>query len=321
MKTKCSGTVERVNGGAANKKKKKFKRQYFELYSLMALPILLVFVFNYLPMGGIIIAFKNYKFNKGIWGSDWVGLKNFEFFFKSDVIVRITRNTILLNLLFIGLNLICGLLVAVLLYEITSRRAVKTFQTMLITPNFVSWVVASYMVYAILNPNAGVLNSLIEACGGTSVEWYSKPGAWPIILAICNTWKNVGMGSVWYYAALMGVDTELIEAARIDGANKVQVIRHIMIPLIVPIIVIRVILAIGGIFRADFGLFYQVTRNVPLLYETTDVIDTYIFRAMRENGNMSMSAAVGLLQSVVGFVMVMLTNAVARKVSPENALL
>ena len=313
---KANNTVTPVT-----KKKKKFKKEYFELYSLMAIPILLVFVFNYLPMGGIVIAFKNYKFNKGIWGSKWVGLKNFKFFFKSDIIVRIVRNTVLLNMLFITLTLICALLVAVLLYEISSRKAVKTFQTILVTPNFVSWVVASYMVYAILNPTSGVLNSLVKAFGGKAVDWYSMPGAWPVILSICTVWKHVGMDSIWYYAALMGVDMELIEAARIDGANKVQSIRYIMIPLIVPIIVIKTILAIGGIFRADFGLFYQVTRNVPLLYKTTDVIDTYVFRAMREDGNMSMSSAVGLLQSLVGFAMVMLTNAIVKKISPENTLL
>ena len=303
------------------KKKKRFKREYFELYALMAIPILLVLVFNYLPMGGIVIAFKNYKFNKGIWGSAWVGLKNIEFFFKSDVIWRITRNTIVLNLLFIGVELLCGLAIAVLLYEVVSRRAVKVFQTTLITPNFVSWVVASYIVYAILNPNSGILNSIIEAFGGTPVDWYSNAKMWPVILVICDVWKHVGMGSIWYYAALMGVDTTLIESAKIDGANRWQVMKQILIPLIVPIIVIRFILAIGGIFRADFGLFYQVTRNVPLLYETTDVIDTYIFRAMREDGNMSMSAAVGLLQSIIGFIMVMITNAITKKINPDNALM
>lgn len=144
---------------------------------------------------------------------------------------------------------------------------------------------------------------------------------WPVILVICDVWKHVGMGSIWYYAALMGVDTTLIESAKIDGANRWQVMKQILIPLIVPIIVIRFILAIGGIFRADFGLFYQVTRNVPLLYETTDVIDTYIFRAMREDGNMSMSAAVGLLQSIIGFIMVMITNAITKKINPDNALM
>lgn len=313
-------SVIKDNVKAVPQKKRRFKKQYFELYSLMAIPVLAVFIFNYLPMGGIIIAFKNYKFNKGIWGSDWVGLDNFKFFFKSDVIWRITRNTILLNALFIALNLVCGLTVAILLYEIKRRSAVKTFQTILITPNFVSWVIAAYMVYAILNPNYGVLNNIIEAFGGKGIDWYAKPGAWPIILAICNAWKNVGMGSIWYYAALMGVDTELIEASRIDGATRTQVYRYIMVPLIVPIIVIRIILSIGKIFRADFGLFYQVPRDVAMLYSTTDVIDTYIYRAMRSSGDMAMSSAVGLLQSVVGFVMVVCTNAITRKINPDNAL-
>lgn len=301
------------------KKERRFKKEFLELYSLMGIPIVAVFVFSYLPMGGIIIAFKDYKYNKGIFGSDWAGFKNFEFLFKSDVFFRITRNTILLNFLFIVLNLICAVAIAVLLYEITSRKAVKVFQTILITPNFVSWVIASYMVYALLSPSNGVLNSVIEIFGGTHIEWYAEPGYWPVILAIANIWKGVGMGSIWYYAALMGVDTELKEAARIDGANRWQLYRYIMIPMIVPVIVIRQILAIGGIFRSDFGLFYQVTRNSPMLYKTTDVIDTYVFRAMTE-GNMAMSAATGLLQSVVGFVMVVLTNTIVKKINPDNAL-
>lgn len=301
------------------KKKREFKREYFELYSLMAIPIISIFVFCYLPMGGIVIAFKDFRYNKGIFGSDWVGLKNFEFLVRSDAMTRITRNTILLNLLFIILNLVCALLIAVLLYEVTSRKWVKIFQTILITPNFVSWVIASYMVYALLNPSSGVLNILMLNLGMEKIAWYSEPQYWPVILAICNIWKSVGMGSVWYYAALMGVDKELMEASRIDGANRKQLYRYIMIPMIVPVIVIRQILAIGGIFRADFGLFYQVTRNAPTLYSTTDVIDTYVFRAMTE-GSMSRSAATGLLQSVVGFVMVMLTNAIAKKINPDNAL-
>lgn len=303
-----------------NKKKRRLERQHLELFTLLLIPVLSILVFSYLPMVGIIIAFKNFKFNKGVFGSDWVGLENFEVFFKSDVIVRITRNTIVLNLLFIALGIIFGLIVAVLLFETRKRAAVKTYQTILITPTFVSWVIASYMVYAILNPNYGVLNGIVEAFGGEPIDWYSEPKYWPTILAICNLWKNVGMGSIWYYAALMGVDQQVVEAAEVDGAGRWQVYRHIMIPLIVPVIVIRFILSLGNIFHADFGLFYQVTRDVPKLYETTDVIDTYIYRAMRQLGDMGISAAVGLLQSVVGFTLVMITNAVVKKIDADNAL-
>ena len=303
-----------------NKKKRRLERQHLELYTLMLIPVLSVFIFSYVPMVGIIIAFKNFKFNKGIFGSDWVGLKNFEVFFRSDVIVRITRNTLLLNIMFIFLSIAAGLTIAVLLFETRRRAAVKAYQTMMITPNFVSWVIGSYMVYAILNPSYGILNGLIETFGGTPIDWYSEPKYWPAILAICYLWKYVGMGSIWYYAALMGVDQQVVEAAEVDGANRWQVYRHVMIPLIVPVIVIRFILKLGDIFQADFGLFYQIPRDIPKLYETTDVIDTYIYRAMRTMGDMSISAAVGLLQSVIGFVLVMITNAVTKKINAENAL-
>lgn len=303
-----------------NKRKRRLDAQQFELYLLMLIPVLSVFVFSYLPMGGIIIAFKNFKFNKGIFGSDWVGFENFEVFFKSDVIGRITRNTIVLNLAFIFLGVIFGMIVAILLFEARSRAAVKTYQTILITPTFVSWVIAAYMVYAILNPNYGVLNNIIELFGGKPIDWYSEPEYWPVILAICNLWKSVGMGSIWYYAALMGVDSQVVEAAEVDGANRWQVYRHVMVPLIVPIIVIRFILSLGNIFHADFGLFYQVTRDMAALYETTDVVDTYIYRAMRTLGDMGMSAAVGLLQSVIGFTLVMITNKVTKKIDSNNAL-
>lgn len=313
-------TKEKQRPVKLNKRKRRLEKQQYELYFLMLIPVLSVFVFSYLPMGGIIIAFKNFKFNKGIFGSDWVGFENFEVFFKSDVIGRITRNTIVLNLVFIFLGIIVGMIVAVLLFEARSRTAVKTYQTVLITPTFVSWVIAAYMVYAILNPNYGVLNGIVEFFGGEPIDWYSEPEHWPVILAICNLWKNVGMGSIWYYAALMGVDTQVVEAARVDGASRWQVYRHIMIPLIIPIVVIRFILSLGNIFHADFGLFYQVTRDMAALYETTDVVDTYIYRAMRSLGDMGMSAAVGLLQSAIGFVLVMITNKITKKIDSNNAL-
>ncbi len=302
------------------KKRKGLKVSDLQLYSMCVIPVLLIFVFNYLPMFGIIIAFKDYKFGRGIWGSDWVGFKNFEFFLTSDDFLRVTKNTLVMNALFISIGLICAVGLAVLLFELKSRAKTKAFQTILITPNFISWVIASYMLYAILNPQYGMLNSLLTKFGMEKIDFYARPHAWPIILTICSVWKGVGMKSVYYYAALMGVDTSLFEAAEIDGAKKWDIVKYIMIPCLVPLIVMLTILDIGGIFRADFGLFYQMTRDISMLYETTDVLDTYIFRAMRVVGDMGMSSAAGLMQSVVGFILVMITNKCSKMIDNDYGL-
>ncbi len=312
MKVKTEKQLEK-------KKRKKFTTYELQLYSLLLIPAILVFVFSYLPMGGIIIAFKDYKYNLGILGSEWVGFDNFKFFFVSDAFTRITWNTLYMNFLFILTSHAAAVFVAILLFEVRSRKQTKVYQTILITPYFISWVIVAYIVYALLNSN-GIVNTLIKSAGGDPVDWYTKPGYWPVILVICNLWKGIGMNSVMYYAGLMGMDTSLFEAAEIDGANKWQIVRSIILPLLVPMMTILIILAIGGIFRADFGLFYNVPRNVGLLYKTTDVIDTFVFRALREQGDMGMSSAVGLLQSVVGFITVMLTNAISKKINPDNAL-
>lgn len=307
------------------KKRKRLTKSDWQLYSLSLIPILVIFIFRYLPMGGLIIAFKNYKFSKGIFGSDWVGLQNFEFFFKSNVFAQLVKNTLWNNVLFIVFGTVASLLVAVLLFELKSRNATKVFQTLMITPYFMSWVIVAYMVYAILNPGYGYLAQVLSLFGIDPIDWYSKPAAWPTILTITYVWKNVGMDSVVYYAALMGLDTTFFEAAEIDGANKVQRTWSIVLPSLIPLISILTILKIGNIFRADFGLFYTVTQDGANgnLYSTTNVIDTYIFRTFRENstGNSyGLTTAVGLLQSLVGMITVLITNWGARKIDPDTAL-
>lgn len=304
----------------AKKKMRGETADRLRLWSLCATPLFLVILFSYVPMFGLIIAFKDYRFNLGIFGSKWVGLKNFEFFLKSPSFLLITKNTLFLNFFFILFGTVAAVAVGVLLFEIKSRTKTKIFQTIIITPNFLSWVVAAYMLYAILNPTYGILNGILEKFGIESVDWYSKPDAWPTILTISSVWKTVGINSVIYYAGLMGIDTGLYEAAKIDGANKWQQIIHISVPNLLSLIIMLTILSIGNIFRADFGLFYQLTRNIGTLYPTTDVIDTYIFRTMRVVGDMGMSAAVGFLQSVVGFVVVIITNFTVKKIQPESAL-
>ena len=302
------------------RKKSFFSSDMWQLYAMCAVPLLLVFVFNYIPMGGIIIAFKKYTYSGGIFGSDWCGFDNFEFFFKSKDFLNITWNTLYLNTVFIITGLISAITVGVLLYQLTNRRKTKVFQTMLITPHFISWVVAAYMLYIIINPEFGLMNQYLNSMGKEAVDLYSKPSAWPVILTIASIWKSVGMDSVIYYAALMGISQDLFEAADVDGATVWQKVRYIMLPELKSLIIIMTILKIGGIFRADFGLFYQLTQDVGTLYPTTDVMDTYIFRTMRVQGNMGMSSAAGLLQSFVGFVLVIVTNAIVKKIDSDSSL-
>lgn len=296
--------------------KKKITKSDWQLGSLCIIPATLVFIFSYIPLFGLILAFKRYNYSKGIFGSDWVGFENFKFFFTSDAFFRITRNTLGLNILFIASGVISAVILAILLFEINSRIKTKVFQTVLITPNFISMVIVAYMVFAILSPENGFLNRIL----GIDIDWYSKPNAWPIILLITSVWKNVGMDSVIYYATLMGIDVSLFEAAEIDGASWWQKTKNIVIPSLKSVAIILTILKIGSIFRADFGLFYQVTRNVGVLYPTTDVVDTYVYRALRELNDVGMSTAVGFLQSCVGLVMVMVTNTIVKKIEPESAL-
>lgn len=283
--------------------------------------VILILLFGYLPMFGNVLAFKTYKVTEGILGSPWAEpwYTNFRFFFESNTAWRTVRNTLGLNFLFIAVGLICNMIFALLMYEVKKAVHVKTYQTFAILPSFLSWVVVGYIVYALLNSN-GVINSMIEALGGAGVSWYSEPEYWPVILMIVNVWHGTGLASILYYAALMGVDQGLFDAAAIDGASKIKQIIHISLPSLVPIMTITTLLNIGSIFRADFGLFYNVTRNVGVLYSTTDVMDTYIYRALMEVGNIQMSSAASFIQSVVCCVTLLVANAAARKINPENAL-
>lgn len=301
---------------------KRILRENIEIGTLTLPVFILVTVFSYLPMFGIVLAFKQYKVTKGIWGSDWVDplFKNFEFFVKSQDAFRVTRNTILLNLMFIMVCTICAVVFALIMYEVKKPYQIKAYQTFSILPSFLSWVAVSYIVYGLLDTDRGIINEIIVAFGREKISWYVSPQYWPVILLITKIWQGVGLSGIIYYASLMGIDHELYEAAEIDGASKIQRILHVSLPHLVPIVTIMVILDIGKIFRSDFGLFYNVTRNVGELYPTTDVIDTYIFRALMENGNISMSSAAALIQSVVCFITIIVANAIVKKISPENAL-
>ncbi len=295
------------------------RRENFNL-SLMVLPgVLLFLVFNYLPMLGIVIAFKDYNPNLGILDSPWCGLDNFKFFFTSQDAARVIGNTVLYSVTFLIVDLIAGVGLALMFYNLRSRRALKFYNTVVILPRFMSAVIVAFIVYIILNPSYGIANQLITMFGGTKVQWYMKPEYWPVILTITHIWQTVGMNSIIYYASLMGLDESLLEAAALDGANKWQQTIHVVIPHLIPVMVITTILAIGHLFSGDFGLFYQVPKDVGLLYSTTDIINTYTFRAL-QNGALEKSTAVGLFQSVTGLLLVAGTNAIVRKVSPENSL-
>ena len=308
--------------GAELKKQKKNNRTFkdnLELLLIASPGIILLFIFNYLPMFGIIISFKNFNPNLGIFGSKWNGLKNFEFFFTSPDAARVIRNTVLYSLDFMIITTICAVVLALLFYALRSRIALKVYNTIVILPRFLSMVLIAYIVYSFLNPVSGVLNKIIQVFGVESVDWYGTPNAWPFILTIVHVWQQIGMASIIYYASLMSIDESLFEAAAIDGANKFRQTWHIALPHLVSIITIQVILAFGSIFSGDFGLFYQVPRDVGTLYPTTDIINTYVFRGLK-SGSLSVSSAIGLVQSLLGLIMVVTVNKIVQKISPENSL-
>ena len=287
---------------------------------MLALPAIIFFlVFSYLPMFGVTIAFKDYSYAKGILGSEWLGFDNFKFFFESQDAWRITRNTMGYSLTFIVMNAVCAAAVALLMNEIRSRKAIKTYQTIMLFPNFMSWVVVGFISYILLNPVLGTMNQFLSNFGVSSIDWYSEPKYWPVILTISNVWKGIGMNAIIYYAALLGIDPALYEAATIDGASRWQKCRYISLPNLASIITMMSILALGNIMRGDFGLFYQIPRDVGALYPTTDVIDTYVFRGLK-SGDIGINSAVGLFQSFVGVCMVVITNTIVKKIEPDNAM-
>jgi len=293
----------------------------FAPFYLMMFPGLVYLIINnYIPMTGIIIAFKQLDFSKGILKSPWIGMKNFKFLFQNDAFL-ITRNTIAYNLVFILLGTITAIAVAVLLDELRGKIQKRVSQTIILIPYLISMVVVSYLVNALLSTDNGFINnSILAPLGYDPVSWYSTPNIWPIILVIVNLWKGFGYQSIIYYATVVGIDRGLYEAAAIDGASRWQRIRSITIPGLKSTIITLTLLGIGRIFYSDFGLFYQVPLNSGPLYNVTNTIDTYVYRGLMQSNNISMSSAASVYQSLVGFVLVLTANLVVRKISKEEAL-
>jgi putative aldouronate transport system permease protein len=302
-------------------KKKNVLKEYWPLYLMMLPALLYLLINNYIPMAGMVIAFKKLNFAKGIWASPWAGLKNFKFLFASKDAWIITRNTLLYNVAFILVNMVVGIAIAILITEVRNTKLKKVYQSAILLPFLMSMVILSYIVYALLSAENGLVNnSILPLFHIDPIQWYQKPKYWPAILIIANCWKGVGYGCLIYIASLIGIDPSFYEAARLDGASKWQEITKITLPSLVPTIITLLLLSIGRIFYSDFGLFYQVPMNSGVLFPTTNVIDTYVYRALIEQGNISMSSAAGVYQSLVGFCVVMLSNWIVRKVDKDQAL-
>ena len=296
-------------------------REHLPLYLMLLPGLAYLLINNYIPMAGIIIAFKKLNFAKGILGSPWAGFENFKFLFNSPDAWIITRNTLLYNVAFIIVNMVVGIAIAILICEVRSTKLKKLYQSAILLPFLMSMVILSYIVYALLSSEHGLVhNSLLAALGIEGIQWYQEPKYWPFILIAANCWKGVGYGCLIYIASLIGIDPSFYEAARLDGASKWQEITRITLPSLTPTIITLLLLSIGRIFYSDFGLFYQVPMNSGVLFPTTNVIDTYVYRALIEQGNISMSSAAGVYQSLVGFVIVIASNWIVRRVDKERAL-
>lgn len=305
------------------KKQKKYDyRKYSPLLIMMIPGLLYLLINNYLPMFGIVIAFKDVNFAKGILHSDWVGLANFEYLFKTSDAWVITRNTILYNVVFIIAGTFLAFATAILLNEIRNKKLQRIYQAVISMPHLISWVILSYLVFGFLSADAGLINNTILPMFGIKdgISWYTEAKYWPVILILVHFWKSVGYSSIIMFAALIGINDEYYEAARIDGASRIKQIFTITFPLVLPVIIMNTLLQMGRIFYSDFGLFYQVTQNSGPLFQTTATIDTYVFNGLTGGGDMGMSVAAGVYQSIVGFILVITVNTLVRRKNKDSAL-
>jgi len=319
--------MDNANSGVGIGRFIKNVKRNIPFYFMLLPGVVLILIFNYLPMAGVLIAFKNMSYGKSFlqnfMDSKWVGFDNFKFFLQTPDAYTITRNTVLYNLTFITLSLIVSVFTAIALNEIRNKKLGKFYQASLFLPYFLSWITVSYLVFSFINSEFGIMNRyVLKGLGMEGISWYTTPEVWPFIFTFLNLWKYAGYGCVIYFAAIAGIPGEYYEAAAIDGATKWQQIRNITIPFLKPIMIITTILAIGRIFNADFGLFYQASMGLGngILKPVGDVIDTYVYQALTTTGDIGMSAAAGLYQAVIGFILVITANYTVRKISSENSL-
>ncbi|MCD8336474.1 MAG: ABC transporter permease subunit [Lachnospiraceae bacterium] len=298
----------------------KVVRKHWMLLLMLAPALIYVIIFSYVPMTGLVLAFEKYQYAGGIYGSPWVGLSNFKALLIAGKLGQVTRNTLLYNIAFIFMGVIFEMGSAILLNELISKKFKKIAQSLMFLPYFISWVVVGAIMYNIFNYEKGVFNHILNLLGLASFDLYNSPAAWPPLLIFLKLWKQTGYGSVVYLAAITGLDQGMFEAASIDGANAWQKIRYLTIPSLIPTMMTLVLLAIGNIFRGDFGLFYQTVKSSALLQPVTDVIDTYVFRLLITNGDIGVSAAAGLYQSILCFVTIMICNHLVKKMNPDYAL-
>ncbi len=301
----------------AGRQYKKFKnKRYWVLYSMMIPGIAYLLVNNYIPMTGLVLAFKKYNYEKGMWLSDWTGLSNFTYLFRTKDALLMTRNTICYNLAFIVLGTIFAVAIAIILNEIKNKYAKNTYQIFILIPYLISMVVVSYIGYAFLSSDSGLVNNSL----GLNINWYANPKYWPFILVIVQLWKSFGYNSIIYYATLIGIDSALYEAATVDGAKRWQRIWHVTLPGLKATIITLTLLMIGRIFYSDFGLFYQVPMDSGLLYDVTTTIDVYVYKGLTQLNDIGRSSAAGFYQSILGFVLVLTANYVVNRLDKENAL-
>ena len=310
-------TVSPYSSGGSLLKKLKNSR----VLILMCVPAIIYFIaFSYAPLPGIYVAFVNYNYRAGIFGSQFVGLKNFDFVAKSGQLWNLTKNTILFNLAFILLDNLLAVTVAILLKEIQSKWFRKVSQTMMFLPYFISQVLVGLLVFSLLNSDTGFLNVVRAKLGMEPLKLYKTGDPWPFIIILVHLWQKTGYNSVVYFAAIMGIDSAIIEASMIDGANGWQKIQHIILPSLRPTIVILLLFALGGIVKGDFGLFWNLVGRNPILYKPVDIIEMYVYRATVSDFNFSTASAVGLYQSLIGFILVLTVNTVVKKLEPDYSL-
>lgn len=302
------------------KGKQKGSSRYLVLYLMMIPGALYLIINNYIPMAGIILAFKKFNYSLGIWKSPFNGVDNFKILFAGDQTVKAVTNTILYNIVFTGLGMVLAIAVAIALSIVRSKRARNIYQTVILIPHLISIIIVAYMTFGFLSTDRGILNSIIKFFGGTEVSWYTTPKAWPFILTFISLWKSFGYSSIIYYTTILGIDPSLYEAAALDGATRWQQIKSVTLPALKTTIVIMLILSAGRIFNSDFGLFFQVPMQSGPLLGVTQTVDTYIYRALINNNDVGRSAAGGLLQSVLGFVLVLVTNYIVTKIDEDSAI-